>query len=251
MALKKAMARAAALGEAMLIGFGLCASPAWAAYTVTVQQVGTDVTATGTGSINFSALAFWGDESDPALLAASDGAVIVGPATPTNDTYYSGIRGPAITFGTGGEFFADSGSGGIVGLGTFDETSGGVVAVPQDYVSGTSLGTSTATWTNATISSLGLMPGAYVWGWGSGATADTFTLDIVAGGFGGAPPAVPEPATWAMMLLGLAGLAFVRIRRRILAPGRDRGCLRNFRTEADAGVLSKALHYSSSCIAPE
>jgi hypothetical protein len=214
---KKQMASTTALGVAMLIGFGLCAPQAQAAYIVTVDQVGSAVLATGAGSINFDALAFYGDEIDRSLIAASGGAIIVGPTTPTNNTFYSGITGPAITFGTGGEFFADGGSGGIVGLGTFDETTGGVVAVPQDYVSGTSLGTSTATWTNATISSLGLTPGAYVWSWGSGATADTFTLDISAGGVGGGGPGTPEPATWAMILLGLTGLALVRTRRRIPA----------------------------------
>jgi hypothetical protein len=214
---RKQKASAAALGVAMLIGFSPCAPPAQAAYTIIVKQVGGDVLATGAGSINFDALDIFGDELDPSLIVASEGAVIVGPATPTDDAYYSGITGPDISFGTGGEFFADSGSGGIVGLGTFDETSGGVVAVPQDYVSGTSLGTSTASWANETISSLGLAPGAYVWSWGSGASADTFTLDIGLVGSGGG--AVPEPATWAMMLLGLAGLALVRCRRRIPASG--------------------------------
>ena len=109
-----------------------------------------------------------------------------------------------------------AGSGGIVGLGTFDEASGGVVAVPQGYVSGTPLGTSTATFSNATISSLGLTPGAYVWTWGDGATADSFTLDISS--VGAAAPA-PEPATWAMMVLGLVGLALLRTRRTIPVSG--------------------------------
>jgi PEP-CTERM motif len=85
-----------------------------------------------------------------------------------------------------------------------------VVAVPLDYVSGAALGTSTATFAGATIASLGLTPGSYVWSWGSGPTADTFTLDIVAGAGVGA--AVPEPATWATMLLGLAGLMLLRKR---------------------------------------
>ena len=215
MALKKQLAGGAALVAAVAIGFGLCAPPAQAAYTITIEQVGSDVVATGSGSINFDALAVYGDELDTSLIAASGGAIIVGPTTPTDDTYYSGVAGP-ITFGAGGEFLADSGSGGIVGLGTFDEASGGVVAVPQGYVSGTPLGTSTATFTNATISGLGLTPGAYVWTWGDGATADTFTLDIASVGVAAA---TPEPATWAMMVLGLAGLALLRTRRRIPVSG--------------------------------
>ena len=48
--------------------------------------------------------------------------------------------------------------------------------------------------------------------------ADSFTIDIIASGVGGVPGA-PEPATWAMMLLGLAGLSFVRNRRRLWASG--------------------------------
>ena len=200
---------------AVAIGFGLCAPPAQAAYTITIEQVGSDVVATGSGSINFDALAVYGDELDTSLIAASGGAIIVGPTTPTDDTYYSGVTGP-ITFGAGGEFLADSGGGGIVGLGTFDEPSGGVVAVPQGYVSGAPLGTSTATFTNTTISGLGLTPGAYVWTWGDGATADSFTLDIASVGVAAA---TPEPATWAMMVLGLAGLALLRTRRRIPVSG--------------------------------
>ncbi len=217
MALRKWMTGAATLGSAALIGFAVCAPPAEAAYTITVEQAGSDVTATGAGSIDLTDLAPYVDDVNSSLIAASDGAIIIGPTTPADDSYYSGIAGPAIAFGTGGEFFADSGGGAIVGLGSFDQTSGGVVTVPQGYVSGALLGTSTATWTGATFSSLGLTPGAYVWSWGSGADADTFTIDIAGGKF--AAPPIPEPATWTMMLLGLVGLALVRARRRAPAFG--------------------------------
>ena len=52
-----------------------------------------------------------------------------------------------------------------------------------------------------TFSSLGATPGTYEWTWGSGANQN-FTLVVGAG-------AIPEPSTWAMMLLGFAGLGFV------------------------------------------
>jgi hypothetical protein len=60
---------------------------------------------------------------------------------------------------------------------------------------------STSTYDNATFASLGVTPGVYVWSWGSGATDDTFTLDI-------GTAAVPESSTWALMLLGFVGLGF-------------------------------------------
>jgi hypothetical protein len=40
---------------ARLIGFGLCAQQAQAAYVVTVELVGSSVVATGAGSIDFNA----------------------------------------------------------------------------------------------------------------------------------------------------------------------------------------------------
>ena len=209
MANKKQTAHAAVVSVGMLLGFGPCA-PAQAAYILTINPSLTGVTATGAGSIDYDGLALYqDDELGSALLEASGGAIIVGPTTDTDDTFYMGIAGPS-DFGPGEEFLADMGDGALVGLGTFDQTSGGVVAVPLGYVSGAALGTSTATWSGASLASLGLTPGSYVWTWGSGAMADSFTLDITSGG---GIPAAPEPGTWTMMLLGLAGLAFVRARR--------------------------------------
>jgi PEP-CTERM motif len=215
MAFRKPTSGAAALGMAMLAGCELLALPAKAAYVVTIEEVGSDVVATGSGSINFDALDFWGDEEDPSLIEASEGALVIGPAIPTDDIYYSGIAGPAVAFGGGDEFFADSGSGAVVGLGTFEETTGGVIAVPEDAVSGAPLGISTATFANATLMSLGLTPGSYQWTWGSGPTADRFTLEIATER---GASAVPEPGTWAMLLLGLAGFMTLRTRGRSGSP---------------------------------
>ncbi len=72
------------------------------------------------------------------------------------------------------------------------------LVVPSGYVSGTSLSASN-TFTGKTFASLGINPGSYVWSWGSGATADSLTLNIV-----------PEPAGLAYLLAALAGLATMR-----------------------------------------
>jgi hypothetical protein len=52
-------------------------------------------------------------------------------------------------------------------------------------------------------------PGVYTWTWGAVPTTaddDSFTLDVVAAAV------APEPSTWAMMLLGFAGLGFAGFR---------------------------------------
>ena len=72
--------------------------------------------------------------------------------------------------------------------------------VPDGYVSGSPL-SDTATYDSQTFSSLGATPGTYEWTWGTGPNQN-FTLVIGAA-------AVPEPSTWAMMLLGFAGLGFL------------------------------------------
>jgi hypothetical protein len=122
---------------------------------------------------------------------------------------YSGYTGPA-TFGPfgAGVTGASSGSGDIVGIG--GQRQG--LFVPASYVSGTSL-MSTATYAGQTFSSLGALPGTYVWAWGTGADADNFTLEI---GTAPPPPSVPEPSSLVLLGAALAGLPLVRAGRRTL-----------------------------------
>ena len=54
----KQIGGAAAISMAMVIGSGLSAPPAQAAYIVTLAQVGSNVVATGSGTIDTAGLSF-------------------------------------------------------------------------------------------------------------------------------------------------------------------------------------------------
>jgi hypothetical protein len=82
---------------------------------------------------------------------------------------------------------------------------GGIV-VPSGYVSGSLSGT--ATYNNQTFANLGLASGTYVWTWGTGADADSLTLQI------GPAAAVPEPPSLPLLAMGLVGLGLVLRTRR-------------------------------------
>lgn len=186
---------------ATVVGLAI-ASPASAAYTITFQQAAADVVSTGNGSLNISALTFGSSFPGGSFLNSSVAATVVGIGF---KTVYSNIVGPS-SFGSGLSRLADSQSGNYVGV----FGSVGVLSLPTDYISGSGLGISTATYNNSTIASLGLTPGSYVYSWGLGDTADTLTVQINDAG------AVPEPATWAMMLLGFGGIGMMvrRSKRR-------------------------------------
>jgi hypothetical protein len=108
--------------------------------------------------------------------------------------FYSGVSGPA-SFGSGGFSFASTSSGNTFGV--FANELGpdiSALALSLRYQSESSLSGS-STYDNTSIHELGLTPGTYVYTWSS----DSLTVNI---------EAVPEPATWAMMALGFAGLGF-------------------------------------------
>ncbi len=186
---------------AMALGFTVFSAEAQAGVVMDISQVGGDVVATASGTLNLEGLSFLAHDNgaENAFVFPTFGAVGVGPAPSDTDEYGSGISGPA-NFGTGIRTGASSGAGDAFVLNAFT----GSLFVPRDYVSGSALSGS-ATFAGATLASLGIAPGAYVYSWGSGANADTFTIDIA--------PTVPEPSTWALMLVGFGGLCFAAYKR--------------------------------------
>ena len=157
--------------SALLLAF--CLSPkAEASYVLNVVQSGSNVFATGSGTLNTSALVNQGTAVVGSYVwpSFSFGSVIsVGPSV--TDTFFKQISGPA-TFGSGPQILASTGSGNTVGVIANDG-----IYVPSGYVSGSAL-SSSATWNSETLADLGLTPGTYTWTWGSGATADSFILNI-------------------------------------------------------------------------
>jgi hypothetical protein len=169
---------------------------------VNAVETGGDVVFTGSGSLDFGA---WSSNQNTNAfgLINPTRSIVVGP-TPAvdSDIYFTptDFTGPS-QFGTGSETFADSGSGDIFGLGFISSSRS--LWVPDTYVSGNSLSGS-STYSSETFASLGIDLGSYTWSWGSGGTADSFTLN-----------AVPEPSAVASLLsMGIVGLIGFWWRRR-------------------------------------
>jgi hypothetical protein len=174
--------------------------PAQANYIVTLEQVGSNVVANGIGAINLTGLTFHGLTDARSGVVANIGELNTGPTTRVTVDVYSGAFGPT-SFGSGDVFFADTGSGDLVGIFGF----AGLMIVPFNYVSGTALSDS-MTFNNATLASLGVTPGTYVWTWGTGAD-QRFTLQIGSVGV----PGVPDGSSTVSLLgFGLLGLAALR-----------------------------------------
>jgi hypothetical protein len=193
---------------AALVAIGLSiASEAEAAYTVTLSQVGNDVVANGSGTLNLASFSSPGSAGGGGYVAASAGAIGIGPAGGSNpeDAYTGAIAGPT-NYGAGGGFSASAGSGNLVEMNHTTQ----YIYVYQGYVSGSPL-SSSSTFTGSTIASLGLTPGTYTWTWGSGGNADSFTLII-----GSVQNSIPTLNEWSLIsLVSLMAIAALITLRRL------------------------------------
>jgi hypothetical protein len=190
--------------SAIAVAIGLSASPAQAGYMVTLAQVGSNVVATGSGPIDLTGLTLGTLAAAGTSLAPNVAQVVTGlPGTSTTEFFKVTFIGtPPTNFGLGGPITTNSGNGDVVGI--IGATGVGVLGVPSlivpdGYVSNNPL-SDTATYLNATFTSLGVTPGTYEWTWGSGANQN-FTLDIAA---------VPAPVIGHGLpaLLAIGGLLF-------------------------------------------
>jgi hypothetical protein len=172
-------------------------SRAEASVIIDITQSGSDVVATGSGSIdtsNTSALTFLMNIAvGSGIYSGYDGAgeLGLGPTSFNTDIYTGSITGPAL--GSGALIYASSGAGDAFVLDPGD----GAIGVPTGYTSGAALSDS-ATWSGTTLTDLGLTPGTYVYTWGSGANLDSVTVNV---------EAAPEPGS--VFLLGIGGVALL------------------------------------------
>lgn len=183
----------------MLAAGALAAVPerrAEAAYTFSIAEIAGDVVIIGSGTLNLSGLSFDNTVVGCTCIEPFTGTL---SATSGNFDLYEGVTGPV--FGPGGAAFTAIFGGDNV----YVSGQTGRIGVPVGYVSGTPLATDMA-FTGATIASLGLTPGTYVFSWGGQTFGDTLTIQVE-----GVP--VPEPATALLFGAGLLGLAASRRRR--------------------------------------
>lgn len=157
---------------AAIASWFIASSPAQARYIVTLQQVGPNVVATGSGSIDLTGLTLLGSGLYQASMYPSQIFLVTGPASFVSaDVYFAfgDFTGPG-AFGPGFLTSADSGSGDTVGF------QFRFLFVPQGYISGDPLSDSSI-YANQTFSSLGVMPGFRKWWWGPGPD-QSFTLFV-------------------------------------------------------------------------
>ena len=189
----------------------LYAGPARAIVQLFVQQVGSDVVITGSGSANTTDLTISRNESsytnvltDSQIYAGSDAfgnanvdlwedLSLTGPLVFGND--------PSVTENP------SAGTGDLFGIIADNGSSASLLVLPVAYSSGASL-SGTSTFTSTTLAQLGLTQGQIsTWTWGSGANADSLRLEV---------QGVPAP-------LPIAGAAVAfhcsrRLRRRCRLP---------------------------------
>jgi hypothetical protein len=173
-------------------------------FTMTLQQVGSNVVANGSGAFNLSGLTGAGNiDGGLSGVRASIGFIGIHPVGGLLPSYV-GFTGPT-SFGSSEDLFlADASNGNSVAI------SGlmGILVVPRGYVSGNPL-LNSMTFNNTTFANLGVTPGLYVWTWGDGANQN-FTLQI-----GPVPgPSVPDGGS-TVSLPGCALLGLVALRRKL------------------------------------
>jgi hypothetical protein len=196
---------ATALGA--IVGFtaaSLAAGAANSAVLIDITQSGANVDVTATGSLDLTGATF--DHTQPystGIIPGGSNWYVALDTTPGMDWYQ--LTGVDLPYGTSGNYFTSSTtSGDAFSIWGF---AGGtpLVGVTTGYTSGTPI-SANMDLPGETIAGMTLIPGTYTFT----VPNDTITLVIASG--------VPEISTWAMLVLGFAGLGFTCYRASRKAP---------------------------------
>jgi hypothetical protein len=183
------------------IAIAVTAVTAQAAYIVNATETGGDVVFEGSGSLDLTERTFISTTSRGAGVLPSALLAIGGGTGALSDDYSTSssfISGP-LSIGPGTTFTPESSGIHTGDLVTF-YFDGSFLSVPTGIQSGDNL-SGTSTFGGHTFATLGIAPGTYEWTWGSGATTDSYKLNV---------GAVPVPAAvwlFGSGLLGLIGIA--------------------------------------------
>ena len=184
------------------LALAAAALPAEAAVTITIRDVGPDVVATLSGSLDLTGMTYTGAGATGRFVWSERAMA----AFAGNIKYYQAVTGPTNWGSTdplADLFFATSKTGDAFLLGgTAFQSLLPTIGVPDGYVNGAALAAS-MTFAGETIENMNLDPGRYVY---------ELPNDLVVVRIG----SVPEPASWAMMIAGF-GLVGAAMRRRAVA----------------------------------
>jgi len=165
------------------------------AFSITGQEIGTDVIFSYDGSINTGGLSFSGTGFIDTEFEAIDNEFAAGGDAGIWDFSDLNITG---SMGTGGDVSGVA-TGDVIGLLT---TIQDIIFLPIGYTSGNNI-TGTITFTNNTFAAMGVTENNTVtYSWGSGGNADSITFSTV-----------PEPSSSALWL-GLITVVVSATRRR-------------------------------------